>query len=204
VTSHPSAPAIVPAHLMPQWQANPIAVDMTTASLTLKLCLLLQTPNQPMSQSGSHAVSGEHRVNYPDRGAMSGWPMHPDQDHHLQTVQQGSVLSISNPHHWYAVMGADSLLSSHSKLNVWNIPCSDLLAPQVGASNQGSSDPFAFLSAPGAISGQTSVHAVEEPWLPLGNLSADAPGASELQCALTGGKPLQAMALSTRRAAAGT
>jgi hypothetical protein len=56
--------------------------------------------------------------------------------------------------------------------------------------DQGSTAPFAFLSAPGASSGQTSVRAVEEPWLPLGNLSADAPGAAELQCALKGGKPL--------------
>jgi hypothetical protein len=32
---------------------------------------------------------------------------------------------------------------------------------------QGSSGPFAFLGAPGASSGQTSVHAVAEPWLPL-------------------------------------
>jgi hypothetical protein len=56
--------------------------------------------------------------------------------------------------------------------------------------NQGSSCPFAFLSAPGASSGQTSVHAVEEPWLPLQNLSAGAPGAAEPQCALTGGKSL--------------
>jgi hypothetical protein len=55
---------------------------------------------------------------------------------------------------------------------------------------QGSSGPFAFLSAPGDSSGQTSVHAVEEPWLPLQNISAHAVGAAELQCALTGGKPL--------------
>jgi hypothetical protein len=47
--------------------------------------------------------------------------------------------------------------------------------------------PFAFLSATGASSGQTSVHAVEEPWLPLGNLTA---GVAELQCAVKGGNPL--------------
>jgi hypothetical protein len=56
--------------------------------------------------------------------------------------------------------------------------------------SQESTAPFAFLGAPGASSGQTSVHAVEEPWLPLGSLSADAPGAAELHCALKGGKPL--------------
>jgi hypothetical protein len=39
-------------------------------------------------------------------------------------------------------------------------------------------------------SGQTSVDAVEEPWLPLQSLSADAPGAAEPQCSLTGGRPL--------------
>jgi hypothetical protein len=55
---------------------------------------------------------------------------------------------------------------------------------------QGSSAPYAFLSAPGAIFVQASVHAVEEPWLPLQNLSAHAPGAAELQCALKGGGPL--------------
>jgi hypothetical protein len=46
------------------------------------------------------------------------------------------------------------------------------------------------LSAEGASSDQTSVHAVEGPWLPLGNLSADAVGAAELQCALKGDRPL--------------
>jgi hypothetical protein len=43
---------------------------------------------------------------------------------------------------------------------------------------QGSSAPFAFLSAPGAGSGQTSVHAIEEPRSPLAKLSADARGGS--------------------------
>jgi hypothetical protein len=34
------------------------------------------------------------------------------------------------------------------------------------------------------------VHAVEDPWLPLQILSADARGAAALQCALKGGGPL--------------
>jgi hypothetical protein len=55
---------------------------------------------------------------------------------------------------------------------------------------QGSSAPFAFLSAPGASSGQTSVHAVGEPWLPFEKLSADDPGAAKPQCALKGGRHL--------------
>jgi hypothetical protein len=55
---------------------------------------------------------------------------------------------------------------------------------------QGSFAPFAFLGAPGISSGQTLVHAVEEPWLPLENLSADAPGAAILECTLMGGTPL--------------
>jgi hypothetical protein len=46
------------------------------------------------------------------------------------------------------------------------------------------------LTAPAAISATTSVHAAESPVLPLKNLRADAPGATELQCALKGGRPL--------------
>jgi hypothetical protein len=56
--------------------------------------------------------------------------------------------------------------------------------------DRGLPPPLHFLSAPGASSGQTSVHAVEEPWLPLENLSANAPGAAGPQCALKGGRPL--------------
>jgi hypothetical protein len=55
---------------------------------------------------------------------------------------------------------------------------------------QGPSALLANLCAPPAISATTSVHAVEQPGLPLENLSAYAPGAANLQCALKGGRPL--------------
>jgi hypothetical protein len=43
----------------------------------------------------------------------------------------------------------------------------------------------------------TSVHADEDPGLPLDNLSADAPGATKPQCALKGGRPLGVRAAAT-------
>jgi hypothetical protein len=46
-------------------------------------------------------------------------------------------------------------------------------------------------SAPTAISATTSVYAVEQPGIPLENLSANAPGAAKLQCGLKGGRTLQ-------------
>jgi hypothetical protein len=71
------------------------------------------------------------------------------------------------------------------------ISCPPGTVAAVKPPGQGSSAPLAKLSAPGAISAETSVHAVEEPGLPLENLRADAPGAAELQCALKGGRPLR-------------
>jgi hypothetical protein len=49
---------------------------------------------------------------------------------------------------------------------------------------------FLPLDKPQCISVTTSVHAVEQPGLPLENLGADAPGAAKLQCALEGGRTL--------------
>jgi hypothetical protein len=65
-----------------------------------------------------------------------------------------------------------------------------LMEPRAGsAADTGVFRPPAFFSAAGAIFGQTSVHAVEELWLPLENLSSDAPGAAGPQCALKGVDP---------------
>jgi hypothetical protein len=58
------------------------------------------------------------------------------------------------------------------------------------STSQGPSALLANLSAPAAIAFTTSVHVVDQPGLPLENLSADAPGAARLQCALKGGRPL--------------
>jgi hypothetical protein len=55
---------------------------------------------------------------------------------------------------------------------------------------QGSTAPLAKLSAPGAISVATSVHAVWQLRVTLADLRADAPAATELECALKGGRPL--------------
>jgi hypothetical protein len=55
---------------------------------------------------------------------------------------------------------------------------------------QGSTAPLPNLSALVATSVTPSMHAVEEPGLPLENFRADAPGSAELECALKGGRPL--------------
>jgi hypothetical protein len=68
------------------------------------------------------------------------------------------------------------------------------------ACDAGPSAPLANLSAPAAISATTSVHAAEQPVLPLEILSADAPGGAELQCALKGGRTLPVAPLLTHSA----
>jgi hypothetical protein len=71
--------------------------------------------------------------------------------------------------------------------------CTQLFAyemMQPSTLDQGSTAPFAILSTARAITGQTSVHAAEEPRLPIENLRADAPGAAEPRCVLEGVRPL--------------
>jgi hypothetical protein len=97
----------------------------------------------------------------------------------LQAGKQHMVNALAMMQHWIAA-------GDYQTAGV----LASLLAQMLVGPAQGSSAPFAFLSAPGASSAQTSVHAVEEPWLPLENLSALDPGAPELQCALKGGRPL--------------
>jgi hypothetical protein len=55
---------------------------------------------------------------------------------------------------------------------------------------QGTSAPLKNLSAPAAISVVISVHAVEQPGLPLENPSANATEGAKLECALRGGRTL--------------
>jgi hypothetical protein len=88
--------------------------------------------------------------------------------------------------------GFDSVYAFMPGLQMfWEDVSASTTDPLLCKRDQASSAPFGNLSAPATISATTSVHAVEQPGLPLEDLSADAPRAAKLQCALKGGRTLQ-------------